>query len=91
MSDQAVDIQAELSLARAEAASGECPYAELMATYVELGELLESDLPDDELIEGSADLAAQLVALDAEVVQSSDQRWAVWMTRNTAMGGDVEQ
>lgn len=83
-----IPIDAELSLARAEARSGECPYAELMATYVELGELLESHRPDDELIDVGADLAARLVALDVEMVRWSDQRWAVWMTKNTTLGGE---
>lgn len=71
----------------ADAADG--PYRELMATYVALGELLDSGRVDADLGQDCRDLVRRLVKLGEWMEWLGEQQWALWMARNTVFGGDA--
>lgn len=66
------------------------PYRELMATYVALGELLDSGRSDADYVQDCHDLVGRLIKLGEWVTRESDQRWALWMAQNTTFGGDAQ-
>lgn len=83
-----------LEVARLEAARmdlpREDPYLELMATYVELGELLSADRWDAEKVEEFQALVDQLVAVSRDQKDYDDQQFAVWRSHITTNDGEVE-
>lgn len=84
-----VDISQAVADARREVAeSHPGPYREMMATYVELGELLDSGRSDAGYIQDCHDLVGRLIKLGEWVTRESDQRWALWMAQNTTFGGE---
>lgn len=74
-----------------EALTGDGPHVELMATYAALGDLLDSGRSDPELRLDCEDLVRRLVKVGVWVERHSEQRWALWMARNTTFGGEREQ
>ncbi|MEV6907999.1 hypothetical protein [Amycolatopsis sp. NPDC051071] len=89
-----VEIATAIAAARADAtASRESDpvYSELMATYVELGELLERnnhvtpESPPDVVSEYEEEcrvLVGRLIELEAPLRHQFDQRWARWCANN---------
>jgi hypothetical protein len=94
VSRSTVDVRQSIEEARQAAASAgpeDGPYGELMATYVELGELLESGRTDHEYEQECRALVDRLVVLGVLGVAHErywDQRWAVWVAQNTTWGGE---
>lgn len=87
-----VDLRQVIEEARGEVASAtpeDGPYGELMATYVVLGELLDSDRVGAEYALECRALVDRLVVLGKANERYWEQRWAVWAAENTTLGGDV--
>lgn len=88
------DISQELADARREAArtdlSPDDPYLELMATHVALGELLEIGVVNPAGLDEYRRLVQQLIDVGRDVVEYEEQRFAVWLSRITVDGGEVE-
>lgn len=89
-----VDISVPISnAAAASTAAGpeDGNYGELMATYVEFGQLLEAwnryelDIPDAEFEQRCQDHVARLIELGKVEEEIAAQRWAVWMAKNTTV------
>lgn len=62
------------------------PYGELMATYVELGELLDTYRTDPEFEDECRELVERLIALGKARDEFNDQQTAVWMANHTTFG-----
>lgn len=81
-----------LNVARREAARvdlpAEDPYLELMATHVEMGELLTAGVSDVWAAEDFTGLANQLVASARDQTEYDGQRFAVWLSRITSGGAE---
>ncbi len=86
-----VEIRQSIEEARQEAANAAPgdPYGELMATYVELGELLESGRTDREYELECRALVDRLVVLGKANEAYLHQKWLAWAAENTTFGGDV--
>jgi hypothetical protein len=84
-----IDVRQSIEEARQAASAGpeDGPYGELMATYVELGELLESGRTDHDFELECRALVDRLVVLGVAHERYWDQRWAVWVAQNTTWGG----
>lgn len=85
----AVDIRGSIEDARRaseEATPEDGPYGELMATYVELGELLESGRTDSEFEDECRELVERLQALGKQHEEFWEQQTAVWMANHTTFG-----
>lgn len=68
------------------------PYAELMACYAEMAELLDSDIDDSDLKSTLRFLWRRRDAMNQRCEESFSERWAVWCAHNmTSDGGDSEQ
>lgn len=92
-----IDITASIDAARAEVdryIDTDPVYAELMATYVELGETLEAnyhitpDSPAEEIAEYEAEcrsLVGRLIELGRVLDYQGDQRWARWRLSTMSM------
>ncbi|TCO64366.1 hypothetical protein [Actinocrispum wychmicini] len=92
LSRSTVDIRLSIEDARQATASAGCedgPYGELMATYVELGELLDSGRADVEYEQECRALVDRLIVLGKANERHWDQKWAAWAAENTTFGGDV--
>ena len=63
-------------------------YRELMATYVVLGELLESGRTDQEFVQECKALADRVVVLGRVQGRELQQRWAAWLSTYTTLGGE---
>lgn len=91
----AVDVSGPTEDARREAekfAETDSTYSELMLTYVELGELLDSGRADPDYVAECRDLVETLVALDRVFRLEFEERWAIWCARTMDIpGGDREQ
>lgn len=100
------DLPAIIASAQAEVdrtITSDPTYAELMATYVDLGEVLEAgkhltrDSPADEVTEFEDEcrgLVSRLIELGRTLEFESDQRWARWRVQNLPIeevGHDVVQ
>lgn len=87
------EIAEALEVARQEAARTDLPrddpYLELMATHVELGELLLAGVTDAWGEEAAGDLVNELVAIARDQGEYDEQQFAVWLSRITN-GGEVE-
>lgn len=86
-----VDISEAIADARQQVADAEeGPYRELMATYVQLGELLDSGRSDVDYEGDCRALVDRLVEIGREIDRTSEQRWFSWMAHNTTFGEEVE-
>lgn len=90
-----VDISASIERARAAVAAAtpdDGPYAELMATYVEFGELLEAwnrhelNVSEDEFEAMCGELVERTQSLGSEHGRFWNQRVVVWMATSTTHG-----
>ena len=88
------DLTEDLAAARHEAARSDLPaddpYLELMATYVELGELLDAGVTGAEGRQKYAGLVDRLIEISKDQKQYDDQQFAVWVSRITSGGVGVE-
>lgn len=86
-----VDVQQPIEEARQAAASAtpeDGPYSELMSTYVELGELLDSGRTDPEFELECRAHVDRLIVLGKANERHWEQQWAAWLAKNTTFGGD---
>jgi hypothetical protein len=58
-------------------------FAELMATYAELGDLLASGRADEGFESECVALVEQITVLGRSVAKEADKAWVVWLSRNT--------
>jgi hypothetical protein len=87
-----VEIRQSIEDARQEASRAvpaDGPYGELMSTYVELGELLESGRTDAEFELECRAYVDRLIVLGKAHERHWDQKWAGWLARNSTFGGDA--
>ena len=80
-----MDITAAIEMARTEAtryALSDPTYSELMATYVELGELLDSGRSDATYEQQVHDLMGKLIDLGKAQTLEMEEAWALWCSRN---------
>lgn len=62
-------------------------YAELMAVYADLGELLTSGRLDADYVEECRELVTKSIELEGPFQRESDEAWALWWVRNTRSEG----
>lgn len=87
-----VEIRSSIEEARQEAETyraEDATYSELMSTHVSLGELLESGRTDSEYEQECRAHVDRLIELGKAQDREWQQRWAVWLAKNTTVGGDV--
>lgn len=85
-----VDIRPAIEDAHREAAVRGGAYGETMATYAELGDLLESGRSDEAYVAECCDLVDRLVELDRVPRQEMEARHVLWATRHLVGGAGVE-
>lgn len=88
------EVAEALAVARKEAARSDLPrddpYLELMATHVQLGELLQAGVADVWAEEACQDLVNELIAVARDQREYDEQQFAVWLSRITSGGVGVE-
>ena len=92
--NERVDVSRTVQAARVEAdcwAEADPPYAELMACYADMGELLDSDTEPDDLKTTLRFLWRRRDAMAQRCDEHFAEQWAVWCAHNVDMTGVVNR
>lgn len=88
--NERVDISSAVKDALREAerwAEEDPPYAELMACYADMGDLLDSDVDEADMRSTIRFLWRRRDAMSERCEQRFSELWAVWCAHNVDMGG----